>query len=230
MSENKRGRYHDEYGNLAVGAVLRDAIIALILLVLIGSGVYRINTGEGGILTDVGGNRVPITSVGWHYKVPLLTSFDSYSVVNNRIYFPSDLIELETQFQADKVSGSIGLDIKTSDNKVVDTGGMVQYTIVDLFQYGVMNTNPTEQLQKTIDGEFFKVLQSRKQSSDIIINDQGAVESSILDGLKSTGIEQQYGIKFTKVQLIRPTYTFFEYCLPYTSPKLRGKLPPYLCI
>lgn len=180
--------------------------IMIVIGIILGS-VYRIETGKGAILTEVSGQKVPITSVGWHVKVPLLTSLDMYSTVNNRIYFPSDLIQIESKWEADKVSGSLGLDIKTSDNKVVDTGGMVQYTIVDLVQYGVMNTNPTEQLQKTIDGEFFKVLQSKDITSDTIINSQGIVENNILNGLKSTTIEQQYGIKFTTIQLIRPTYT-----------------------
>lgn len=117
------------------------------------------------------------------------------------------MIELEQKFQGDKQTGSIGYDIKTSDNKVVDTGGMVQFTVVDLIQLGVMNTNPMEQLQKTIDGEFFKILQSRDQDSDKVINDQGLAEDAILKGLQTSGIQEQYGVNFTKVQLIRPTFT-----------------------
>ena len=208
MSDEKKGnRYLDEYNEPKIIPIIRDVVIVFLVIAIILSGVYRIETGRGAILTEVGGQKVPINSVGWHFKVPILTSLDMYSTVNNRIYFPSDLISIESKWEADKVSGSLGLDIKTSDNKVVDTGGMVQYTIVDLVQYGVMNTNPTEQLQKTIDGEFFKVLQSKDITSDTIINDQGTVERNILSGLKSTTIEQQYGIKFTTVQLIRPTYT-----------------------
>ncbi len=201
----KKGEYGDYEPQITI--LIRDIVIVFVMLILVSDAPYRIETGKGAILTEVSGQKVPITSVGWHVKVPLLTSLDMYSTVNNRIYFPSDLIEIESKWEADKVSGSLGLDIKTSDNKVVDTGGMVQYTIIDLVQYGVMNTNPTEQLQKTIDGEFFKVLQSKDITSDTIINSQGIVENNILTGLKSTTIEQQYGIKFTTVQLIRPTYT-----------------------
>ncbi len=201
----KKGEYGGYEPQITI--LIRDIVIVFVMLILVSNAPYRIETGKGAILTEVSGQKVPITSVGWHVKVPLLTSLDMYSTVNNRIYFPSDLIEIESKWEADKVSGSLGLDIKTSDNKVVDTGGMVQYTIIDLVQYGVMNTNPTEQLQKTIDGEFFKVLQSKDITSDTIINSQGIVENNILTGLKSTTIEQQYGIKFTTVQLIRPTYT-----------------------
>lgn len=193
-----------------------NAIISIIkvivVLIVIGAiiwiiGSYRIDTGQGGILTQSNGQKIAITETGWKWRTPGLTNIDRYSIVNNRLYFPSDLIELEQKFQGDKQTGSIGYDIKTSDNKVVDTGGMVQFTVVDLVQFGVMNTNPMEQLQKTVDGEFFKILQSRDQDSDTIINDQGKAEDAILQGLKTSGIQEQYGIKFTRVQLIRPTFT-----------------------
>ena len=132
-----------------------------------------------------------------------MESYDKYSIVNNALYFPEDLVQLEQNFQGDKQTGSIGYDIKTSDNKVVDTGGMVQFEVVDLVQFGVMNTRPMEQLQKTVNGEFFKILQSKDQTSDIII----VSEDKILGGLKTSGIQEQYGVKFTRIQLIRPTFT-----------------------
>lgn len=184
-------------------------VVAVIVLVVFAwiVGQYRITTGEGAVLTKASGEKVAIDETGWYWRIPGLEDYEKWSRVNNRLYFPSDLIELEQKFQGDPQTGSIGYDIKTSDSKIVDTGGMVQFEIVDLVQFGVMNTHPMEQLQKTVDGEFFKVLQSKKMTSDIIINDQGVAEDAILEGLKTAGIQEQYGIKFTKVQLIRPTFT-----------------------
>lgn len=188
--------------------VLRIIILLIVVVFLIWViGQYKIEKGEGVILTKLDGDKVAIMDIGWRWRIPGLEGFDKYSIVNNRLYFPSDLIALEEKFQGDFQTGSIGYDIKTSDNKIVDTGGMVQFTIVDLVQFGVMNTNPMEQLQKTVDGEFFKILQSKDQTSDSIINDQGSAEDAILKGLQTSGIQEQYGVKFTKVQLIRPTYT-----------------------
>lgn len=193
---------------IGFGTILKAVVVILVLIFfawLIGQ--YKIEKGEGVVLTKVNGDKVAITVFGWYWRIPGLEDYDKYSIVNNRLYFPSDLIELEQKFQGDKQTGSIGYDIKTSDNKIVDTGGMVQFTVVDLVQFGVMNTNPIEQLQKTVDGEFFKILQSKNQNSDMIINDQGMTEDAILKGLQTSGIQEQYGVKFTKVQLIRPTYT-----------------------
>lgn len=190
------------------GWIIKLAVFIVIILIFVWIvGQYRITTGEGAVLTKVNGQKVAIKDTGWYWLVPGLEEYEKWSMVNNRLFFPSDLIDLEQKFQGDKQTGSIGYDIKTSDNKVVDTGGMVQFEIVDLVQFGVMNTHPMEQLQKTIDGEFFKILQSKTMNSDIIINDQGMAEDAIFAGLKTAGIQEQYGIKFTKVQLIRPTFT-----------------------
>jgi len=193
---------------ISFGGILQ-AVIVIIVLIFFGwlIGQYKIEKGEGVVLTQVNGDKVAIIQHGWYWRIPGLESYDKYSIVNNALYFPEDLVELEQKFQGDKQTGSIGYDIKTSDNKVVDTGGMVQFEVVDLIQFGVMNTRPMEQLQKTVNGEFFKILQSREQTSDIIINDQGISEDKILNGLKTSGIQEQYGVKFTRVQLIRPTFT-----------------------
>ena len=194
--------------NNGIGIILKIAVVIVVLIAfgwLVGQ--YKIEKGEGVILTKLDGDKVAIKDHGWYWRMPGLESYDKYSIVNNALYFPEDLVQLEANFQGDKQTGSIGYDIKTSDNKVVDTGGMVQFEIVDLVQFGVMNTRPMEQLQKTVNGEFFKILQSREQTSDIIINDQGVSEDKILGGLKTSGIQEQYGVKFTRVQLIRPTFT-----------------------
>lgn len=196
----------DNISNFVATAKVIVAIIVIIAVAWI-IGQYRIDTGQGAILTQSNGQKVEVTETGWYWRMPGLTELQTYSIVNNALYFPRDLIGLEQKFQGDKQTGSIGYDIKTSDNKVIDTGGMVQFTVVDLVQFGVMNTNPMEQLQKTVDGEFFKILQSRNQDSDKIINDQELAEDAILKGLQTAGIQEQYGVKFTSVRLIRPTFT-----------------------
>lgn len=193
---------------ICIGTILKIVIVIVVLIAfgwLVGQ--YKIEKGEGVILTKLDGDKVAIITPGWYWRIPGLEDYDKYSIVNNALYFPEDLVQLEQNFQGDKQTGSIGYDIKTSDSKVVDTGGMVQFVVVDLVQFGVMNTRPMEQLQKTVNGEFFKILQSKEQTSDIIINDQGISEDKILDGLKTSGIQEQYGVKFTRVQLIRPTFT-----------------------
>lgn len=193
---------------ISLGGILKAIIVIVVLIAFVWFiGQYKIEKGEGIVLTKLSGDKVAIIEHGWYWLIPGLEGYDKYSIVNNALYFPEDLVQLEQNFKGDAQTGSIGYDIKTSDSKVVDTGGMVQFVVVDLVQFGVMNTRPMEQLQKTVNGEFFKILQSRNQTSDIIINDQGVSEDKILIGLQTSGIQEQYGVKFTRVQLIRPTFT-----------------------
>lgn len=193
---------------ISLGDILKAIVVIVVFVAFVWLiGQYKIEKGEGVVLTKINGDKVAIIEHGWYWRLPGLESYDKYSIVNNALYFPEDLVALEQAFKGDKQTGSIGYDIKTSDNKVVDTGGMVQFVVVDLIQFGVMNTRPIEQLQKTVNGEFFKILQSKEQTSDIIINDQGISEDKILRGLQTSGIQEQYGVKFTRIQLIRPTFT-----------------------
>lgn len=180
-------------------------IAALIIVGTIGSAVYRVNTGQGAILTQADGTKVAITEVGWHLRVPLITDVQTGSIVNSNMYFPADYLDLETKFQGDKQAGAIGYDIKTTDDKVLDTGAVMSYDIVDLFQFGVKNTQPTTQLQKAFDAIVFNYLQA--QPSDKITSQVTLVNKELLEKLKESNIEQQYGIKINSVSLLRPTYT-----------------------
>lgn len=188
-----------------------EAIVGLIVIVIILGAVgwllgsYRIDTGQGAILTTSNGQKVPIIDVGWHSRMPLLTDLDKKSLVNNNIYFPSDYIELESKFQGDPQAGAIGFDIKTTDDKVIDTGAVMSYEIVDLIQFGVKNTNPEEQLQKAFDAVVFNYLQA--QNSEKITSRITEVNTELFNALKSSNIEEQFGIKVNSVSLLRPTFT-----------------------
>ncbi len=187
------------------------AIVGIVLVVLLigvlGAflGSYRIDTGQGGILTGMSGNKEAVTEVGWHTMMPVLSSIDKFSIVNNNIYFPADYLELEQKFAGDKQAGAIGFDIKTTDDKVVDTGAVMSYEIVDLIQFGVQNTNPQEQLQKAYDAVVFNYLQS--QSSEKITTQISAVNNELLQKIKDSNIEEQFGINVKSVSLLRPTFT-----------------------
>lgn len=190
---------------------LAEVIVGLIVIIIIVGaigwflGSYRIDTGQGAILTTAGGEKIPITDTGWHSRIPLITDLDKYSVVNNNLYFPADYLELEQKFQSDAQAGAIGYDIKTTDDKVVDVGAVMSYEIVDLIQFGVKNTHPQEQMQKAFDAVTFNYLQS--QSSEKITNKIMETNAELLQSLKSSNVETQFGIKINSVSLLRPTFT-----------------------
>ncbi len=196
--------------NEAQNDILSGIVVIIVAIILIGfigwfMGSYRIDTGEGAILTEFSGNKVPVTEVGWKFRTPLMTDLQKYSIVNNNIYFPADYLELENKFKGDSQAGAIGFDIKTTDDKVVDTGAVMSYEIVDLIQFGVMNTHPIEQLQKAFDSVTFNYLQA--QSSEKITNQIQLVNEEGLKQLKESSIEKQFGIKINSFSLLRPTFT-----------------------
>jgi regulator of protease activity HflC (stomatin/prohibitin superfamily) len=209
-SETNKGILYDtdQYGDVKTihfGRVITVGLLGLFLLIILFGGIYRLNTGEGAIYTSVNGVKTPITAVGIGLKIPLFTTMDYYSTVNQNIYFPQDYISLEQQFKGDAQSGAVGFDIKTTDDKVVDVGAKMEFQIIDAVQYGVMNTNPAEQLQKAFDAIVFNYLQTL--DSNIIINDIENVNSALLGKLHASNIEKQYGIQINNFALLRPTYT-----------------------
>lgn len=205
-SKPQKEMWKDEKAeNEITGLVVLVIFILFIIVMAALLGSYRIETGTGAIITEVNGNKVPMTDVGWHTRTPLLTDVEKYSVVNNNIYFPSDYLKLESGFTGDKQTGSIGIDIKTTDDKVIDTGAVMSFEIVDLIQFGVKNTNPQEQLQKAYDAIVFNYLQS--QASDKITTEITIVNEELFQKLKGSKIQEQFGIKINSVSLLRPTFT-----------------------
>ena len=102
-------------------------LIVILVILVIGwlLGSYRVDQGQGGILTTSGGAKVPIQDYGWKWRMPFLTDFEKWSLVNNNIYFPADYLILEQKFQGDSQAGAIGYDIKTTDDKVIDVGALM---------------------------------------------------------------------------------------------------------
>jgi len=200
---------NDEHGKFNSGSSIVIVIVILvslfILMIATLLGSYRIDTGQGAIVTEVSGNKHAEINVGWHTRTPFLTDVEKYSIVKNNLYFPADYLELENKFQGDTQAGAIGFDIKTTDDNVVDTGALMTFEITDLIQFGVKNTRPVEQLQKSFDATVFNYLQS--QSSERITTQIMAVNKELLVQLKDSGMEEQYGIKIDSVSLLRPTFT-----------------------
>lgn len=185
--------------------ISRSVPVILLCLILLYGTIYRIDTGQGAILTKYNGEKTPINEVGIHTKMPILSNVNKYSIVNNNIYFPEEYLALEAVFKGDSQAGAIGFDIKTTDDKVVDTGAVMAFEITDLMQFGVKNTNPQTQLQKAYDAAVFNYLQS--QTSEKITTDITEVNLELLNELRNSNIEKQFGIKINSVSLLRPTFT-----------------------
>lgn len=167
--------------------------------------LYRVNTGEAAVEISAGGDKFVETDVGWHVYMPIVGNAKKYKVVNNNMYFPSDYLQLQEKFDGDSQTGAIGMDIRATDDKVVDTSAKMTYSIDNLEQWGIYNSNSPQQMQDEMDSIIYSYLQS--QPSDRIVGDVTNVSKEIFDQLKSSQIEERYGINIRDFALLRPTYT-----------------------
>lgn len=198
MSKNEEPSLIQLLGALAIILMIIGAFVWLL-------GSYRIDTNEGAILTTSGGEKIPITKVGWSSRMPILTDLNRWSLANQNVYFPSDYLQLEQKYAGDSQSGAIGFDIKTSNNKVVDVGVKMTFRIVDLYQWGVMNQAPMEMFQKKFDAITFNYLQT--QEDDKIINNMAQTNAEMCTVVKASSIEKEFGVKVDCPELLRATYT-----------------------
>lgn len=166
--------------------------------------LYRVETGEAAVYTGMGGEKSIETGVGWHLIAPF-ASEDTYKIINNNMYFPSDYLALQEKFAGDSQTGAIGMDIRATDDKVVDTSAKMTYSIDNLQQWGIYNSNSPQQMQDEMDSIIYSYLQS--QPSDRIVGDVTNVSKEIFAQLKDSQIEERYGISIQDFALLRPTYT-----------------------
>lgn len=197
---NRKGELSDAIGVLVL--VMLILIVGLFIFQWFLNPVYVIESGKGAILTKFNGEKVAVTNVGWHLKIPLFERVDMKSIVNDVIFFPEDYVSLES---GDSQTGSIGYDINALDEKVVDISAAVYFDRIDLIQWSVKNTNPSVQFQNDINSIMFNVLQSK--TSTELIHDYEGINQELLQAIKASGIEAQYGAKINSVKLIRSTFT-----------------------
>lgn len=75
----------DDSTDVIVGLVKLIVVVVIIAAVVWVIGSYRIDTGQGAILTQTDGKKVAVTDTGWHWRLRGLTDVEIYSVVNNRL-------------------------------------------------------------------------------------------------------------------------------------------------
>src|SRR4030042_3785058 len=103
--------------NIFLSKIVTAVIILIIAVIVLSLGLFRINTGQGAVVTHIGGTKDATTRVGWHFIIPLLESYKKYPVVNDYVYFPQDTTKDEGGSIEAGVSGA---EINAKDDTVVD--------------------------------------------------------------------------------------------------------------
>ena len=174
----------------------------LIFLIIFGwLSVFRINTGQGAIVTHLNGKKDATTKEGWHFIIPLFESYVKYPIVNDYEYFPS---QQTLQGAGGENVGVSGVEINAKDDTVVDVSAITFFDRTDLFQWGVKNVDPDTQFDRALSGIIRDIIQ-QSETIDILHNRE-KLEKIIFDKMKSSEIEKQFGVKITKFQLQHTSY------------------------
>lgn len=181
--------------------VLVVCAVAVVILIAVGVSVFRIDQGQGAIITHIGGNKEAITSIGWHFLIPFFEGYRKYPVVNDYLYFPSTMT---LQGAGGEDVGVSGVEINANDDTVVDVSAVTYFNRVDLVQWGVKNVDPDTQFDRAVSGIIRNVVQT--SSAKDILHNRDAVASEIFDRLKSSGIESQFGVTITLFILEHTSY------------------------
>lgn len=175
--------------------LLQKAFLLLLAIVLVYGSVamvystktiYKIRKNYAVILETLSGERIAITKVGWHLRLPLFTS-----------------LELEVPLMNQEMhlgNSSEPQRIMSKGNVALWTSAMLTFRIRDLDRWGIENRSPQTLLQAEFDGIVKDVMQS--ESINELISDRVRIKEQIFRTLKDRPINeggltlgQKYGIE-----------------------------------
>lgn len=171
------------------GFLLLLAIILLygsVAIVYASKTIYKVRKNYAVILETLSGERVAITEVGWHLRLPVFTR-----------------LELEVPLMNQEMhlgNSSEPQRIMSKGNVALWTSAMVTFRISDLNRWGIENRSPQTLLQAEFDGIVKDVMQS--ESINELISDRVRIKEQIFRTLKDQPINeggltlgQKYGIE-----------------------------------
>ncbi len=140
--------------------------IALIIS-LIGSGFYRVQSYENVVVTSVLGEKTVKEDVGIKYS--LLSSRENIDLRKQKITYPYILDSIE---------------IVTKDNKVIKISGILEYEIEDIKKWAIENKDTEEKLYDYLNSRITGKIKSLDYS--YILENRKYIEEGITEELRQT--------------------------------------------
>jgi len=153
-----------------------------IIIILISSGFYRVNSYENVIVTSLNGNKYVNNDTGIKYS--LLSSREIINLQRQIIKFPV-------------VYEDNGYEIITLDNKPLLINSFLEYKIENVRKWGIENKDTDTKLLVFLSSEVKKNIQNTNY--DDIKNNPDIIKNKITNGLYET--ENLYGIKLISFNL-----------------------------
>ncbi len=147
--------------------------------------IYKVRKNYAVVLERFGGQRQPITEIGWHVRLPYFTRIEQeIPLMNQTLYLGGSPQPMR---------------IISKENVALWTSAVLTYRIQNLNVWAIENLDPQHLLQGDYDGIVKDILQSHAMNQ--LISDREKIKDDIFNALKSTPInkggptlEQKYGI------------------------------------
>ncbi len=159
--------------------------------------IYKVRRNYAIIVETLSGERIAVTEVGWHIRLPIFTR-----------------IELEVPLMNQELhlgSSSSPRRIMSKGNVTLWASAMMTYRIRDLERWGIENRSPKTLLQNDFDGLVKDVMQS--ESINELISDRERIKEQIYRSLKDRPLnkggltlEDKYGISVVSFVLRDTSY------------------------
>jgi regulator of protease activity HflC (stomatin/prohibitin superfamily) len=147
--------------------------------------IYKVRHNYAVIVETLAGERIAVTDVGWHIRLPFFTR-----------------IELEVPLMNQELhlgSSANAQRIMSKGNVALWASAMMTYRIRDLERWGIENRSPETLIQNDFDGIVKDVMQS--ESINALISDRERIKEQIFRTLKDRplnigglNLEAKYGI------------------------------------
>ncbi len=194
-------------------AVLAGVVYSLVAIVYGAKTIYKVKMNYAIVLEKFGGERVSVTDVGWHVRLPLFTKIEREVPLMNQALFLSGVPEPTRIISRESVA--------------LWTSGVLTYRVKDLEVWGIQNLDPLSLLQGDYDGIVKDILQSK--NVDELVSRREETKQEIFQALKSRPIneggstlERKYGIEV--VSFVLKETRFGDKLVEATEEKKRREL------
>jgi len=175
--------------------------------------IFKVKQNYAVVLERFGGQREPVTDIGWHARLPYFTRIEQeVPLMNQRLFLGGQLEPMR---------------IISKGNVALWTSGVLTYRIRDLKTWAIENLDPLNILQGDFDGIVKDILQA--QQVDALISDREMIKEDIFRALKSRPIneggptlEKKYGIDV--VSFVLKETRFGDKLVAATEEKKRREL------
>lgn len=175
--------------------------------------IFKVKMNYAVVLERLSGQRMAVTDVGWHARLPFFTRIEQEVALMNQRLFLGGTIE--------------PMRIISKENVALWTSAVLTFRIRDLHTWAIENKDAMSILQGDYDGIVKDILQA--QEVDRLISDRQTIKEEIFQALSSRPINQggptlaqKYGIRVVSF-VLKETH-FGEKLVEATEEKKRREL------